>query len=89
MSDARGLKSFTTAVSGGGRWTRLKKQHRNGSTLPQHWADSQVYYCCGCRAAPAISGHALGVSKECRCDTMAPYDMCVEPSHPERLNIHP
>jgi hypothetical protein len=33
-----------------------KKQYHNGSTLPQPWADSQVYYCCGCRAAPAISG---------------------------------
>lgn len=74
MSDAGGLKSslllpYLLSQAVGVGQGLPKKQYHNGSTLPQPWADSQVYYCCGCRAAPAISGHALGVSKECRRDT--------------------
>jgi len=58
MSDAGGLKLLLLTVCLR-RWAldkASKKQYHNGSTLPQLWADSQVYYCCGCRAAPAISG---------------------------------
>lgn len=55
MSDAGGIKLLLLLSQAVGVGQGSQKQYHNGSTLPQPWADSQVYYCCGCRAAPAIS----------------------------------